>query len=85
MLDDLDHVFRNIGRYPVENDVRIAFNRVLLHSEFYADEERKRALADFESFGKIVLMQDTPAKPFFQRRFSQAVMALALTVNRDAA
>lgn len=77
MLDDLDLVFRNIGRYPIENDVRVAFDRVLLHSDFHANDARRRALQEFETFGKIVMSQDQPVKPYFVQRFAKAAMALA--------
>lgn len=76
MLDDLDHVFRNIGRYPVDENVKVAFSRVLSHCELHADETQKQALEDFECYGKIALLQDKPVKPFFYRRFSQATVAL---------
>jgi len=85
MLDDLDHVVQNIGRFPIEDDVRIAFNRVLLHGGCYTDEDRRKALEEFETFGKIVMSQDRPAKPYFIRRFARAAEALANAMDSQAA
>jgi len=85
MLDDLDHVFRNIGRYPIQNDVRIAFNRVLLHSGFYANDARRQALQDFETFGKIVMSQDQSVKPYFVQRFAKAAVALSSAMEKQTA
>jgi len=85
MLEDLDVVFRNLGRYPVNNDVKVAFSRVVSHCELRADGAQKRSLEAFESFGKIVLLQDRPAKPFFHRRFARAAMDLSRAFEATAA
>jgi len=85
MSDDLDHVIQSIGRFPIEHDVRIAFDRVLLHGGCYKDEVRRKALEEFETFGKIVLSNDRPAKPYFVRRFARAAEALASAMDTQAA
>jgi len=85
MLDDLDHVFRKLGHYPVDDDVKIAFSRVLSYCELRANASQKKALEAFESFGKIVLLQDRPAKLFFHRKFARAAMDLSRSFESAAA
>ncbi len=85
MLDDLDHVFRNISRRPVNDDVKTAFGRVITHCALRAEDDQKQALEDFSCYGRIVLMQDHPVKPFFYRKFSKATLALSEAFETTAA
>jgi len=85
MLDDLDHVFLNIGRIPVDNDVRLAFDRVLSHRGVYMNDARRVALQEFETFGRIVMSRDQPVKPYFVQRFAKAAVALASAMETQTA
>ncbi len=85
MLDDLEHVFRNISQEPVAEDVKTAFSRVLSHCEMHGDDDQRQLIEEFESFGKIVLLRKRPVKPFFHRKFAQSAMALSKSFNKAAA
>lgn len=85
MLEDLDFIFRNIAQEPVSEEVKTTFNRLILNVDFYGDSAQKQALEEFESFGKIVLFRERPVKAFFHRRFANAAIALAKSLERGAA